>query len=83
MLTASRFLNPKADIVFKKIFGNHANIFKSFFNALIHLPERSVIEQIEYLPSEQVPTIPEPKRTIGCLLVLKKTLFEIYTRVHY
>jgi predicted transposase/invertase (TIGR01784 family) len=64
MLKASRFLNPKADIVFKKIFGNHANILKSFLNAMIPLPEGSVIEKIEYLPSEQVPVVPEFKRTI-------------------
>jgi predicted transposase/invertase (TIGR01784 family) len=64
MLKASRFLNPKADIVFKKIFGNHANILKSFLNAMIPLPEDSVIERIEYLPAEQVPVVPEFKRTI-------------------
>ena len=64
MLKASRFLNPRADIVFKKIFGQHAHLLKSFLNALMPLPAGTVIDHLEYLTPEQVPIIPEFKRTI-------------------
>lgn len=64
MIKAARFLNPKADVVFKKIFGCHANLLRSFLNAMMPLPEGRVIDRIEYLTPEQVPVIPEFKRTI-------------------
>lgn len=59
-LTASRFLDPKADVVFKKIFGNHADLLKSFLNAIMPLPQP--ITHLTYLMCEQAPTIPELKR---------------------
>jgi len=58
------FLDPKADLVFKKIFGQHPDLIKSFLNNLLPLPENRTIESIEYLPSEQVPRIPTMKHTI-------------------
>ncbi len=61
----SRYLDPKSDIVFKKIFGEHPHILISFLNAVLPLsPDRSIVE-LSYLPSEQVPVIPEFKRTIA------------------
>ena len=39
MIKAARFLNPKADVVFKKIFGCHENLLRSFLNAVMPLPE--------------------------------------------
>ena len=36
-LTASRFLDPKNDIVFKKIFGCHPHLIKSFLNGVLPL----------------------------------------------
>ena len=64
MIKAARFLNPKADVVFKKIFGCHENLLRSFLNAMMPLPEGRIIERLEYLTPEQVPVIPEFKRTI-------------------
>ncbi len=61
----SRYLDPKADIVFKKIFGEHPTLLISFLNALLPLPSDSPIISLTYLPSEQVPAIPEFKRTIA------------------
>lgn len=61
-LTASRFLDPRADIVFKKVFGEHADLLISFLNAV--MPLSSPIRHITYLPSEQAPDIPELKRPI-------------------
>lgn len=63
-LKASRFLNPKADIVFKRIFGDHDHLLISFLNALMPLPEGVVIKSLEYLTSEQIPVIPDFKRSI-------------------
>ena len=56
-----RYLDPKHDLVFKKVFG-HANLLQSFLNAL--LPLSSPIESLEYLPAEMVPEIPVLKHSI-------------------
>jgi len=61
----SRYLDPKADVVFKKIFGDHPQLLISFLNALLPLPSNSPIVTLTYLQSEQVPVIPEFKRTIA------------------
>ena len=61
----SRYLDPKADVVFKKIFGEHPKLLISFLNALLPLPAQSTIVTLTYLQSEQVPVIPEFKRTIA------------------
>ena len=60
----SRYLDPKADVVFKKIFGQHPHLLKSFLNAVLPLPEDGQIVSLEYLPSEQVPEIPGFKYTV-------------------
>lgn len=60
----SRFLNPRSDLVFKKIFGEHPHLLISFLNSLLPLPEDGLITSITYLPNEQVPSIPILKRTI-------------------
>ncbi len=61
----SRYLDPKADVVFKKIFGDHPHLLISFLNAVLPLPANSPIVKLTYLPTEQVPVIPEFKRTIA------------------
>lgn len=60
----SRYLDPKSDVVFKKIFGQRTHLLKSFLNALLPLPDDGLIDTLKYLPSEQVPTIPEFKSTV-------------------
>jgi len=60
----SRYLDPKADVVFKKIFGEHPDLLKSFLNAVLPLPQDGKIVDLEYLSGEQVPVIPEFKATI-------------------
>lgn len=59
-----KYLDPKADIVFKRIFGEHASILKSLLNALLPLAPDGQIVSIEYLTPEQVPEIPEFKDTV-------------------
>src|SRR5271156_3972871 len=60
----ARYLDPKTDIVFKKIFGEHKHLLKSFLNALLPLPADGLIVSLEYLNPEQVPTIPILKRPV-------------------
>lgn len=59
-----RYLDPKTDIVFKKIFGEHPHLLISFLNALLPLPEDGLIKSLEYLSNEQVPLIPAFKYTV-------------------
>jgi len=59
-----KFLDPKADIVFKKIFGQHPNLIKSFLNGILPLPKGRLIKSITYLTPEQSPRIPSLKNTI-------------------
>lgn len=62
--TPTRFLDAKTDVVFKKIFGNNPDLIKSFLNNVLPLPSDGLIEMVEYLTSEQSPTIPTMKNTI-------------------
>ena len=61
----SRYLDPKADVVFKKIFGDHPHLLKSFLNAVLPLASDNPIVELSYLPTEQIPHIPAFKRTIA------------------
>ena len=60
-----RYLAPKADIVFKKIFGEHPHLLKSLLNAVLPLESDNPIVELTALPTEQVPYIPTFKRTIA------------------
>ena len=50
-----QYLDPKADLTFKKIFGNHPKRLISLLNALLPLSEEEQIQEIKYLPTELVP----------------------------
>ena len=60
----AKYLDPKADVTFKKVFGEHKNLVISLLNALLPLDEGKKVESIEYLPSEMVPRTPTSKNTI-------------------
>ena len=60
-----RYLDPKAGIVFKKIFGEHPHLLISFLNAILPLPDDQHIVSLIYLKSEQVPKVPGLKFTIA------------------
>ena len=60
----AKYLDPKADVTFKKVFGEHKNLVISLLNALLPLDEGKVVESIEYLPSELAPETPLGKNTI-------------------
>jgi predicted transposase/invertase (TIGR01784 family) len=63
-MSKERYLDPKNDIVFKKIFGEHPHLLKSFLNAVLPLADDALIESLEYLAPEQLPEIPSFKKTI-------------------
>lgn len=48
----AKYLNPKADLTFKKVFGEHKNLVISLLNSLLPLPEGMRIESVEYLSGE-------------------------------
>jgi predicted transposase/invertase (TIGR01784 family) len=57
-----RYLDPKNDLTFKKIFGTHPHLVMSLLNSL--LPIEVPIVSVEYLPAELVPQIPSMKNSI-------------------
>jgi predicted transposase/invertase (TIGR01784 family) len=59
-----RLLDVKSDVVFKKIFGQHPELIKSFLNGILPLPEGHLIKEIRYITPEQSPRIPYMKNTI-------------------
>ena len=59
-----RYLNPKADLTFKHVFGEHPDLVVSLLNALLPLAPGEDITDIEYLPSEMVPENPLRKNSI-------------------
>ena len=62
---AKRYLDPKADLTFKKVFGEHADLVISLLNALLPFTtEEEEISTIEYLSPEMVPDNPLRKYSI-------------------
>jgi predicted transposase/invertase (TIGR01784 family) len=59
----TRYVNPRNDLIFKRIFGDHPELLRSFLNALLPLPEDAPIESLEYLPCEQIPEAPWRDKT--------------------
>ena len=60
----AKYLDPKADLTFKKVFGEHKDLMISFLNALLPLKKGEEVKQIEYLQPEMVPDSPLKKDTI-------------------
>jgi predicted transposase/invertase (TIGR01784 family) len=60
----ARYLDPKNDLPFKKIFGEHKPLLMSFLNALLPLKKGQEIVSIEYLNPEQAPRSPLGKNSI-------------------
>jgi len=59
-----KYLDPKNDLTFKKVFGQHPHLLQSFLNAILPLPDNTYIESLEYLPSDMVPETPLMKYSI-------------------
>ena len=59
-----RYLDPKNDLTFKKVFGEHQDLVKSLINALLPLEGDQQVDTLEYLPAELVPDTPLGKDSI-------------------
>ena len=59
-----RYLDPKADLTFKRVFGEHKDLVISLLNAMLPLADNELIEEVEYLPAELVPDNPVRKYSI-------------------
>ena len=60
----ARYLDPKNDLIFKRIFGEHPDLLIDFLNALMPFTPDGLIKEIEYLPAEQVPDILGKKNSL-------------------
>lgn len=59
-----RYLDPRADMTFKRVFGEHPDLVISLLNALLPLDEDNQIKSVEYIPIELVPDNPLKKNSI-------------------
>ncbi len=59
-----KYLDPKADLTFKKIFGQHKHLVMSLLNALLPMPDGMEIKSVDYLPTENIPDNPGKKYSI-------------------
>ena len=57
-----KYLDPRADLTFKKIFGEHKHLVISLLNALLPLKDDERVESIEYWPAEKVPDRPQAEK---------------------
>ena len=58
------YLDPKNDLTFKRIFGEHPDLLISFLNALMPFDDGQIITEVEYLLPEQVPDNPLKRNSI-------------------
>lgn len=60
-----KYLDPKADLTFKRVFGEHPDLMKSLLNSLLPFyTEKEMIQTVVYLQAEQVPENPGKKNSI-------------------
>ena len=59
-----KYLDPKADLVFKLVFGEHKDLAMSLLNALLPLSKDELITELEYANPEMVPENPGKKNSV-------------------
>jgi len=59
-----KYLDPKNDLTFRKIFGEHPHLLISFLNSILPLSEKQLIVKIDYQDIELIPELPEFKRSM-------------------
>ncbi|MDR2449663.1 MAG: Rpn family recombination-promoting nuclease/putative transposase [Prevotellaceae bacterium] len=60
----TRYLDPKNDLIFKRIFGEHKHLCKSLLNSMLPMEPSQQIVDLEYQQSELTPEIPALKDSI-------------------
>ena len=56
-----KYLDPKADLTFKLVFGEHPDLVMSLLNALLPLADDGQITSVEYATPEMIPENPAKK----------------------
>ena len=59
-----KYLNPKADLTFNLVFGEHPDLVMSLLNALLPLADDELITHVEYITPEMVPENPAKKNSL-------------------
>ena len=59
----SRYLDATNDVAFKKVF-SHKEILADLLNSILRLPEGKKIEELHFVPQEEVPDLGQGKRSI-------------------
>ncbi len=59
-----KYYDPRADILFKKIFGRNEDLTISFLNAMLPLKDDELVVSVDYLQPEVLPLIPDLKDSI-------------------
>ena len=59
-----KYLDPKNDLTFRKIFGEHPHIMKSFLNSILPLDPNQHIIDLTYEDPAMLPELPELKHSI-------------------
>ena len=60
----ARYLNPTADLTFKRIFAEHPHLLIDFLNSVMPFEAGRYITDLEYLPAELAPDTPLKKFSI-------------------
>ena len=78
-MALSKFLDPKNDIAFKRVFGseNHKDILIHFINDILELKDSEQIESVEFLSPIQDPEIAYKKQSIIDVLCRDKNGVQI------
>ena len=58
------YLNPKFDLTFKRVFGEHKNLCISLINSLLMFKDEQRVVEIEYQTNELIPELPILKNSI-------------------
>ena len=78
-MALSKFLDPKNDIAFRKVFGSekHKDIVIHFINDILDLKDSDQIENVEFLSPIQDPEIASKKQSIVDVLCRDKNGVQI------
>jgi predicted transposase/invertase (TIGR01784 family) len=60
----SHYLNPKNDLTFKRVFGEHKHLCISLLNSMLPFDESQQIVDVSYETGELIPELPNLKNTI-------------------
>ncbi len=60
----SKYLDPKNDLTFRKIFGEHPHIMKSFLNSVMPFKKGNYIKDLIYQDPAMIPELPELKHSV-------------------